>query len=421
MFNRFLYLFFLFLLHMSPAIAQPTETNTDNLVEVLMRSNPELFSKILKDPAKYEIQILYTQIDRNKKNKPSFTQHCYRIDASQYFYPASTVKLPAVLLALEKINKLNIKDLTKETTLRIDSAYTRQVAVTVDSTSPDGLPSIAHYIKKILLVSDNDAYNRLFEFVGQGPMNENLYKKGFTDLRLLKRLQVGSTAEEDRYTNPFTFYAGERIIYQQPQVFNPKEFPNHLTTTLKGKGHLQQEKLVNKPMDFSAMNYISIENLQGILRSLLFPEAVPARKRFDLKEEDYQFVYKYMSMFPKESKSPVYDSVQYYNSYGKFFLFRDTKKEYPSHIRIFNKAGWAYGFLTDNAYIVDFKNNVEFLLTATILVNEDGIFNDDQYEYETVGKPFLAALGRVIYDYELGRKKNFQPDLSKFKIDYTKQ
>lgn len=420
MYNRLIYIPFLIFLHMPFTFAQPTENSPNNLVEVLMRSNPELFSKILKDPAKYEVQILYTQIDRNKKNKPSFTQHRYRVDASQYFYPASTVKLPAVLLALEKINTLHINGLSKETTLRIDSAYNRQVAVTVDSTSPNGLPSIEHYIKKILLVSDNDAYNRLFEFVGQQQMNENLYKKGFKDLRLLKRLQVGSRAEEDRYTNPFTFYAGEKIIYQQPLVFNPKEFSNTLTTTAKGKGYLQQGKLVKKPMDFSAMNAISIENLQGILRSLLFPEAVPARKRFTLKQEDYQFVYKYMSMFPKESQSPVYDSLEYYNSYGKFFLFGDTKKDFPSHIRIFNKAGWAYGFLTDNAYIADFKNNVEFLLTATILVNENGIFNDDQYEYETVGKPFLAALGRVIYEYELGRKKNFQPDLSRFKIDYTR-
>ncbi|QHT66130.1 serine hydrolase [Rhodocytophaga rosea] len=421
MFNRLLSIFFLLLLHMPLAFAQPTETNTNNLVEVLLRSNPELFSRILKDPAKYEVQILYTQIDRNKKNKPAFTQHRYRVDATQYFYPASTVKLSAVLLALEKINTLNINGLTKETTLRIDSAYNRQVAVTVDSTSLSGLPSIAHYIKKILLVSDNDAYNRLFEFMGQGQINENLYKKGFNDLRLLKRLQVGSTAEEDRYTNPFTFYAGDKIIYEQPLVFNPKEFPNKLTTIVKGKGYLQQEKLVNKPMDFSAMNYISIENLQGILRSLLFPEAVPARKRFELKQEDYQFVYKYMSMFPQESQGPVYDSVQYYKSYGKFFLYGNTKTDFPPHIRIFNKAGWAYGFLTDNAYVADFKNNVEFLLTATILVNEDGIFNDDQYEYETVGKPFLAALGKVIYEYELGRKKNFQPNLSKFRIDYTKQ
>jgi hypothetical protein len=67
---------------------------------------------------------------------------------------------------------------------------------------------------------------------------------------------------------------------------------------------------------------------------------------------------------------------------------------------------------------VDFERGVEFFLTATILVNEDGIFNDDKYEYETVGKPFLARLGQVIYEYELGRKRRHKPDLSQFRFDY---
>jgi hypothetical protein len=403
-----------------PIFAQNAVDTTNNLIEVLLRSNPELFASLLRNPEVYEIQILYTQINRDKKNKPNFVSYRYRVDAGQYFYPASTVKLPAVLLALEKINGLKIKDLTKETSLKIDSAYHRQIPVSKDSTAPNGLPSIAHYIKKILLISDNDAYNRLYEFVGQQRMNEGLYEKGFTNLRLIKRLQVGSTTEEDRYTNPFTFYEGNKILYRQPLVFNGKVFENKLSTTLKGKGFLQKEAIIEKPMDFSALNYISIENLQGILTSLLFPESVPTSQRFNLRNEDYAFVYKYMSMFPGESKNPIYDS-SYYNSYGKFFMFGDKKEPIPANIRIFNKAGWAYGYLTDNAYIVDFQHNIEFMLTATILVNENQIFNDGNYEYDTIGKPFLANLGRVIYEFEMGRKKTYLPDLSKFKIEYSRQ
>jgi hypothetical protein len=88
---------------------------------------------------------------------------------------------------------------------------------------------------------------------------------------------------------------------------------------------------------------------------------------------------------------------------------------------IFNKEGDAYGFLSDIAYIVDFKNGVEFFLSANIYCNSDGIFNDDHYDYENVGKPFLKNLGRAIYQYELQRKKKFKPDLSKFRLDYSDQ
>jgi hypothetical protein len=401
--------------------AQNKPPKGKNLIEDLLRSHAELFTNVLQNPEKYEVQVLYTQINRDKNNKPSFITYAYRTDANQYFYPASTVKLPAVLLSLEKLNQLNVAGLSKESPLKIDSACTKQTAVTEDTTAADNKASIAHYIKKILLVSDNDAYNRLYEFVGQKGMHDGLHNKGFTHNRLIKRLQVGSTTEEDRCGNPFTFYnTNGQVIHQQPATYNQEVYPNQLQTTLKGRGYMQGETLVEKPMDFSTLNQIALQDLHGILQSLIFPEAVPEKQRFKLKEEDYAFVYKYMSMFPEESKSPVYDT-SYYNSYGKFFIYGDTKKKIPANIRIFNKAGWAYGQLTDNAYIIDLENKVEFLLTATILVNEDGIYNDNKYEYETIGKPFLANLGRVIYEYEYKRKKKNLPDLSKFAIDYYRQ
>lgn len=89
----------------------------------------------------------------------------------------------------------------------------------------------------------------------------------------------------------------------------------------------------------------------------------------------------------------------------------------PPNVRIFNKVGWAYGFLTDVSYIVDFDTGVEFFLAATIHVNADGIYNDDNYEYETVGLPFFSNLGQVAYDFEKKRKRKRKPDLRKFVVE----
>ncbi|MFN8342771.1 MAG: hypothetical protein U0V64_13975 [Cyclobacteriaceae bacterium] len=85
---------------------------------------------------------------------------------------------------------------------------------------------------------------------------------------------------------------------------------------------------------------------------------------------------------------------------------------------IFNKVGDAYGYLIDNAYVVDFDNQVEFLLSAVILCNEDGIYNDSQYEYEERGFPFMRELGQMVYRYERDRKRKYKPDLSAFRFDY---
>src|SRR5690606_40920599 len=93
-------------------------------------------------------------------------------------------------------------------------------------------------------------------------------------------------------------------------------------------------------------------------------------------------------------------------------------EQMPTNVRVFDKTGWAYGFLTDVAYIVDFENKVEFMLTATIYTNSDGILNDDNYDYESVGWPFLNQLGRTLLQYELERERKYSPDLSRFAIPY---
>jgi hypothetical protein len=83
-------------------------------------------------------------------------------------------------------------------------------------------------------------------------------------------------------------------------------------------------------------------------------------------------------------------------------------------------VGDAYGFLLDNAYVVDFDKKVEFIVTAVLLCNEDEIFNDEKYDYDTIGFPFYKNLGEVIYEYELKRPKKQLPDLSNLRFDYTK-
>jgi hypothetical protein len=100
-----------------------------------------------------------------------------------------------------------------------------------------------------------------------------------------------------------------------------------------------------------------------------------------------------------------YDTETYYDGYGKFFMYGDTKEDIPEYINIYNKVGDGYGTLSDCAYVQDTKNKVEFLLTATILVNKNAIFNDNNYEYDEIGLPFLAELGRALYTYELNREK----------------
>jgi hypothetical protein len=391
---------------------------TDAFMEDLLNAHPQHFADILRNRDSLKVQIIYTQINRDANNQPAFKNFYFHVDPEMYFYPASTVKMPVALLSLQRLNELKVFGLNSETTMITEANYSGQTPVYNDPTTEDGRPSIANYIKKIFLVSDNDAYNRLYEFLGQEYINTQLQKMGY-DVQIRHRLDIFLSEDENRHTNPVKFLSPDgRTVYQQPMQFNKQLYAQR--KDFVGKGFYAGGEVVRTPLDFSIKNRIKLEDLHQMLKSVLFPEAVPEKQRFNLKDEDYQLVLKYMSQFPSETSYPLLDSSKHWDAYVKFLLYGNEKAALPRTLRIFNKVGDAYGFLTDVAYVVDFEKNIEYMLSASIYCNSDGILNDDNYDYETVGFPFMKQLGRVIYDYELNRQRTHQPNLVKFKLWYDK-
>jgi hypothetical protein len=249
-----------------------------NPLRRVLRADTAAFGRILRQPDRYRVQILYTRINRDAQNRPHFRTYSYRVRPHEYFYPASTVKLPAAVLALQKLHRLQsqIPSLTPNSPLRIDSAFAGQTMVRRDTSAANGRPSLAQYIRKVLLVSDNDAFNRLYEFLGQGPLNEELHRRGYESARIIHRLSVGDQEPGSRHTNPMTFYADtalQRPLYLQPAAFNEQPFSAvRRDNLLVGKAYMQGDKRVdgsentvrvNKPMDFATKNFISLADLQG--------------------------------------------------------------------------------------------------------------------------------------------------------------
>jgi hypothetical protein len=393
-----------------------TET-PDSFMHRLLASFPQYFSSVLNKEKGLQVQIVYSQIDRDKKNRARFSNHFFGVDTGQYFYPASTVKLPIAILALQRLNELKIAGLDRNSTMQTLSASDRLSGVSNDPSAPDGRPTVAHYIKKILLVSDNDAFNRLYEFLGQEYINNTLHKMGYMKAMIIHRLSISLTEEENRTTNAVNFMdVNGKLLYSKPQEISRLVYAGR--NTKMGKGFMRGNELMKEPFDFSRKNLLTLEDLHSIVKSIMFPESVSKEKRFNLTRSDYAFLRRYMSMIPAEAESPNYDSNAYWDNYVKFLYYGSTKSKPEPGIRIFNKVGDAYGFLIDGAYIADFSRNIEFLLSAVIYCNSDGIFNDDNYDYDEVGFPFMKNLGRVIYDYELKRKRKRVPDLSGFLTEY---
>ncbi len=367
-------------------------------LEDLLRAQPERFATVMADPQKYRVQILYTQIDRDAENRPQFRSYAYRLDDSEYFYPASTVKLPTAAVALEKLNELGVDGLTRDTVMLSGEAATGK--------------SVGRYVREVLLVSDNEAFNRLYEFIGQQPLNDRLAGMGFDGTRIMHRLEIALDVEENRLTGPVRFVDGDTVVYAQDAAYSSVNL-TAAQPILLGKAEIVGDERLQRPKDFATKNAYPLQAQHDVIKALMFPDAVDERMRFALGEDDYGFLYRNMSGYPGDSGIAEYaDRERYPDGYVKFFLFGGNAPEIPDNIRIFNKVGDAYGFLTEAAYIVDLDNGVEFLLAATIFTNANETFNDDTYEYDDIGLPFLRDLGLALYEVELGRKRPHVPDFS---------
>ena len=387
-----------------------------NPLNQIFQSAPQIVKDVIAQKERYDVQVRYTQIDRDSLNQPSFTSYDFNVDDNRYFYPASTVKMPIAFLAMEYINDLkdalDLEDLDQWTPMEIDSLREKQSTVLGDTTSESGHATVAHYVKKIFAVSDNDAYNRLYEMMGREYINDRLIEKGFEGININHRLSLAGI--DNRYTPSWRFKKDGKIVYSQPEKFDNQERPNQLGNLIKGKGYINiHGELVNEPFNFTNKNAFSIRAMEDMIKAVLFPKSLPESSRFNLTTDDYDYLYKCMSSLPQESDYPQYDQ---WDSYVKFFMFGDSHDPMPDHIRIFNKVGDAYGYLTDCAYIVDIDNRVEFLLTVTLSVNDNQIYNDGVYEYDEIGFPFMAKLGQVVYEFELDRERGYESDLGKFEL-----
>ena len=257
--------------------------------KILHNSNDTIIKQVLSDLDPHEIQILFTRIQRDSMGKPSFERYDFQLNPTQYFYPASSVKLPVAIIALEKIRTLQSQgiQITPETPFEI--VYQGKVVKKNDSTHPQNKLTIAHLIKKIFLVSDNSAYNYLFDFVGSNQINQAIHEVGIKDFQLFHKF----FESENMDINPqFIFYdkKGDTVYNQYPVVSTQKLNNQHLNGIFKGKGHVKDGKTIQHPMDFSEKNYASITALNQILERIIFPKLFHKNEQFKIANEDYYFL-----------------------------------------------------------------------------------------------------------------------------------
>ena len=361
-----------------------------NPIKSSFRKN-DFLKEIIKEKEDYEIQILLTKIDQYN-SKVDFQEYKYQLDDNKYFYPASTIKLPIVVLTLKKINELRSKGseitLKSKITLNYKDDYSELVV-------RDSITSFQNLIADVFLVSDNSASNILIDFIGYNYFNHEMENAGFDKTYLNHKFNpdpyVNSTWQISDLDNNLisSLNDDQKIIKADDKTIGLE----------KGERRYFKGEILDESLNFSEKNRSSITDMHNLIKYIFYPEIFDSTNTFNLNVEDYDFLRYWMSRFTYEDIGEKFiGDEKFFETYNKFFIHGDEQSVSNEQIRVYNKIGQAYGTSIDNGLIKNYQDNIEFILTATIYTNKNKVINDNLYEYDDIAVPFLAKLSRSIYN-----------------------
>ena len=372
-------------------------------LEPILSAQPEKFGRLISEPETYRLQILISEIITNTDGRLDLRRFGYRVDA-EYFYPASAIKLGAAVAALQTIEQLQADYHSVDllgVPLTIAPLFPGDLAQTNDPGNLDGgRITLAQELRKLALVSDNQAFNRLFELVGHEHLNENLHALGLDSVVINHRLSDGRTVPGGQASAAVTFFPPGSAPIGVPARQSVLSLTNQARQVRVGRGFMRDGQLVQQPMDFTHGNGISLMDLQNLLVKLARPDLDLGTPPLMVAPAHRAWLLRAMTEYPRESTNPVYAVTEYPDDYCKFLL-PGIRRVFPAtapagRVQITAKIGQAYGFSIDNSYVYNPANGRAVFVTAVIYTNARGILNTDHYEYATLAAPFYADLGELV-------------------------
>lgn len=379
------------------------------------------------EPERYHLQILLTDIERNSQGV-SLTHHQYRPDA-EYFYPASTVKLPVAVLALEYLTKARIAADSPMFTGAAWPGDTPRPAQPIMVGQPVSFvtkavvaqPSVAEDVRRILLLSDNDAYNRLYELLGPAYINQRLQELQLGPVQIRHRLERFLTIEQNHQLPPVTILNRHGHPLLTLPARRDALTPLRPTTPI-GTAHWRDNQRIASPLDFASRNQWTLQSMHQLTlmlsaaisssgtaplqlsatdqrlldyyRQITPAQLVAADRHWQNGQADMPSAQRQQSQLPQPDRSWLQNALAEGPTTVKFLYYGATGELDPS-IVVRNKVGDAYGFYLDTAWFCDTVSGREFVLSALIYANSDGELGDSRYDDKTLAMPYLQWLGQT--------------------------
>ncbi|GAB4562881.1 MAG: hypothetical protein Tsb0020_11570 [Haliangiales bacterium] len=368
----------------------------------LMRAQPERMA-IALDPAQakaHRVQVLVSFVQNDGDDGPRLERHGFRVDA-EYFYPASAIKLGAAVAALELVQSLAAAGhrVKVDTPLIYHPLFDGEELDTDDSSNlRGGRITVRHLIRQTIIVSSNHAFNRLYELVGHQALNRSMRAAGLEHSYFLHRLSRWLSPEENLRTPRVDFdtRAGTVTVPERTSELEIRHFG--IPGLEVGASYIDSatDREIAAPMSFARKNRMTLVDLQDLLVMVTRPDIKLGRPGFQLTRRHRRLLMRALREYPSESKNPVFEGDEYRAERFKHLLPGLLRVVPEDELTIFSKAGKAYGFTIENAYVVPARGRRGFFLTTVIYTNPNQRLNDNDYTYDEVGDPFIHDLTELI-------------------------
>lgn len=375
----------------SSVSADPCSGTEDSWLESRMRAAGG-FEAVLRDPSGHRLQILVSEVVTGPGGARALVRHGYRVGA-EYIYPASAIKTFASVAAMRSLAATR-PAVDLDTPLVLCGA--RRCGGSRDRSNREGgKRTLGHEIRKMQIVSDNGAFNRLYDYVGHREINAQLAAMGFSTVRIVHRLSTNESLAGHRRTPRMQLRPGRQIVEVPARDSEALPLPPPEPGLEVGLAHIgPDDAVVAAPMDFTGRNAAPLCALQQLSVALVAPEL--GTVELGLGAAHREALLAAMTIDPLASKNPRFTDPSQGVDRFKPLLPGIARVLPRAQIRYVNKAGKAYGFHIENAYIEDISSGRAFFVSAAIYADHDGTVGDDRYDYAEVSAPFFAELGELL-------------------------
>lgn len=369
------------------------EIADDGWVEKLLREDGR-FDLLLDDPAKYRLQIVVTELVARDEGPPRLVTHGYRTDA-EFTFAASAIKTFASVAALRRLQRLDEPGVGLKTPIALCQGKREPCDQTEDKSNLDGeVITLGHELRKMHLISNNRAFNRLYDFVGHRELNEDMVGLGFESLRI--RHRMGQQYTLGKVSPRMEFLRGGELYVVERRRSDLDLEPTELPGVRVGVAYYGRDKeRFDEPRDFSLKNYVSTEDLHRLQLAIVLP-GHPAVPDLGLSDAHQAALLAAMTENPEASENPKFTRKRLNGRRYKLMSVGIERKIPLEQIRYVNKPGKAYGFHVENAYVEHVPSGRAFFVTASLYVNDNDVINDDHYEYDKISRPFFKDLGELL-------------------------